>query len=137
MSSSMDEFKILKYFKVGSHAPKAPTIEQVDQHPPSRGWIKCNKDGAAKGSPSYVGCWGIFGDSSGAVLGCFSSNIGVSSALNAELSGAMLAIELAYANHWHKLWLECDSILVIAATKSHDLVPLSLRSGWKNCMVIL
>lgn len=37
MSSSISEFRILKFFSVAGHPPKAPIIKQVDWNPPLRG----------------------------------------------------------------------------------------------------
>lgn len=83
--------------------------------------IEYNSDGAGKGSPDHAGCGDIFSDSSGAIFGCFSSYVGISSALHAEFCAAMLPIELAYNKGWHKIWLECDSMLVIEAFKIMSL----------------
>ncbi|KAF1877208.1 hypothetical protein Lal_00011978 [Lupinus albus] len=47
------------------------------------GWIKINSDGAAHGSPGFVGGGSIFRDYKGDVLG------------------------------WNTFWLECDSSLVV------------------------
>ena len=41
--------------------------------------IKCNIDGAARGSPGHAGCGGIFRDCSGPTLGCFAAYISIRS----------------------------------------------------------
>lgn len=46
----------------------------------------------------------------------------------------MLAIQIAHSKGWHHLWLECDSLLVISAFSSYDLVPWKIRNRWRNCM---
>lgn len=33
---------------------------------------------------------------------------------------------------WHKLWIECDSKLVVAAFKSIKLVPWHIRNRWRD-----
>lgn len=89
---------------------------------------KSNTDGAAKGSPGPASCGGIFRDRSGATLGCFAVNLGNNHSPHAEILGAIYAIEIAYKRGWHNLWLECDSLLVIMAFKSMDIVPWQLRN---------
>uniref|UniRef100_A0A0R0IXX9 RNase H type-1 domain-containing protein n=1 Tax=Glycine max TaxID=3847 RepID=A0A0R0IXX9_SOYBN len=46
----------------------------------------------------------------------------------------MGAIEYANSVGWDKLWLECDSKLVLAAFDKVDLVPWDLRSRWIHCI---
>lgn len=40
MHPAIQEFKMLKFFNIEIHAPKALKIIQVDWHPPICGWIK-------------------------------------------------------------------------------------------------
>lgn len=112
MSSSISEFSLLKAFSVSCHVSKAPSITQVDWIPPPCGWVKCDTDEAARGSPGYGAGGGIFRDYREAILGCFSSYFGICTALYAELQAAMIAIEIASPKHWFNLWLECDFSLV-------------------------
>lgn len=130
----MDEFLILKAFKVNIHPCKAPIIKQVDWHPPFVGWIKCNSDGASRGNPGISACGVIFRYKKGVILGCFSYSIGVSSSFYAELMAAMIAIELAWDKGWRKLWLECDSTMVLKALSSFTLVPWKIRNRWLKCL---
>lgn len=106
MSNSSPEFMVLKQFSVIGHPSHAPSIKQVAWHPPLCNWVKCNTDGATKGFWGSASCGGIFRDKSAAMLGCFSANLGISNALQAELTSAMIAIELAEEKDWHNLWLE-------------------------------
>lgn len=57
MSAAIDEFSILKAFKVIIHPCKAPIIKQVDWYPSFVGWIKCNLDGESRGNPGFVSLW--------------------------------------------------------------------------------
>lgn len=59
MSSSVQELLILKKFTVSGHLCKAPIIREVHWHSPLSGWIKCNTDGAAHGSPGLSAGGGI------------------------------------------------------------------------------
>lgn len=133
MSSSIDEFSILKFFSVYGHVNCAPAIKEVIWSPPPCHWVKCNTDGAARGALGWSACGGIFRDYRGSVLGCFAANLGVSCSLQAELFG-VLAIENAVVKGWKNLWLECDSQLVVAAFKSSYIVPWKLRNRWFNCL---
>ncbi|PNY17703.1 ribonuclease H [Trifolium pratense] len=107
--SSMQDFMILKAFKVHLHPPKAPTIKDIIWQPPTHFWVKCNSDGAALGAPGLASCGGLFRNSSAEFLGAFAENLGVNNALYAELVGAMKAIEIAFSRQWYNLWLESDS----------------------------
>lgn len=46
------------------------------------------------------------------------------------------AIEIAYQKGWRKLWLECDSILVVQAFKSDKLVPWQRKNRGLNVVVM-
>lgn len=46
----------------------------------------------------------------------------------AELSAAMMAIEVAAKNGWTNLWLECDSSFVVEAFNLDSIVPWKIRS---------
>lgn len=96
MSTSVSELIMLKAFRVNGHPNKAPKIKQVTWHPPICNMIKCNSDGAAKGFPGLAGCDGIFRDKSATILGCYAENLGISNSINAEIIGAMLAVEIAF-----------------------------------------
>jgi len=134
-SSSIAEFVILKHFDVKINPPKFNIIKEVLWSPPILNWVKCNTDGAA--SSGKAACGGIYRNADSEFLGAFAINIGNTSALNAELIGAMVAIELAHLKQWHNLWLETDSMLVFLAFKSPNIVPWNLRNRWDNCIYLL
>lgn len=79
-------------------------------------------------------CGGIFHDRNGSALGYFDFNLGISFSLHAELTAAMLAIELAFNKGWKRLWFEYDSSLILAAFQLTSLVPWRLRSRCNNCL---
>lgn len=128
MSSSIEDFIILKHFQVIGKPIRAPVIMEIFWYPPKTGWVKANSDGAARGSPGRAACGGIFRDNSSAILGCFSYHIGISEAFSAEIMGAILSIELANKKNWRKLWLECDSKLAVESFSNPKLVPWPLRN---------
>jgi ribonuclease HI len=133
--SSMADFRILKYFKVIVHPPKAPSIVEVLWHPPSHNWIKCNSDGASTNLASA--CGGIFRNHSADLVACFAENLGSCSSLIAELSGVMRAIELSVFHNWPNLWIETDSSLAVLAFKSPTLIPWTIRNRWINCQKLI
>ncbi|GAU35907.1 hypothetical protein TSUD_69400 [Trifolium subterraneum] len=102
--------------------------------PPLQGWYKCNTDGTSKGNPGQAACLGIYRNFKGEVIGCFAHNIGIATALVAEIMGVVLAIECASNKHWNCLWLECDSQLVSLAFKNPRIIPWQLKNRWKNCI---
>ncbi|CAJ2645702.1 unnamed protein product [Trifolium pratense] len=58
----------------------------------------------------------------------------MASAFSAELCGFMTAIEIADARGWRNMWIESDSMLVVNAYKSSNIVPWSLSNRWFNCI---
>ena len=79
-----------------------PLISVVSK-PPTTTWVKANTDGLVVNL--NTSCGGIFRDFRGTFLGCFASNVGSLSVLEAELMGLILAMEFAARNHWNRLWL--------------------------------
>ncbi|KAH1215929.1 hypothetical protein GmHk_13G036971 [Glycine max] len=93
-----------------SIATNALVIWQVNWYPPLQGWVKCNIDESAKGCPGRAGCGGIFRSH------------------EANFVGGLYG--------WTKLWIECDSKLVVEAYKNANMVPWSIRNRWKNCLLL-
>lgn len=58
--------------------------------------MKCNKDGASRGSPSQAAYGANFCDGFGAFRGCIALSLGVKFSLYAELLSFVLAIEHAH-----------------------------------------
>ncbi|KAF1876299.1 hypothetical protein Lal_00029646 [Lupinus albus] len=61
-NNSVDNFVILREFKVRQNFQKAPRIREVIWLAPIVGWIKINSDGAAHGAPGLAGGGCIFRD---------------------------------------------------------------------------
>ena len=130
----MEEFVILKAFRISIHPPKAPIIKEVVWHPPVVNWLKVNTDGAVTKSPHKAACGGIFRSSKGFTRGCFAQNLSTDSAFVAEIYGAILAIEIAKYHNWNNIWLETDSALLLMAFKNFDMIPWNLKNRWLNCI---
>jgi len=110
-------------------------IVPVIWQPPAITWVKANTDGSVIGSNSS--CGEIFRDHTGAFLGGFSSNLGLQTVFEAELTGLMLAIEYAASHNWSRLWLESDSSCAVLAFKNHAAIPIRFRNCWHNCMQLV
>lgn len=96
---SLHNFGILKWFKVNIRPSRAPNIVEVVWHPPQRGWVKLNCDGASISSLGLSACGGLAKDFNGSFLGAFASFLGISNSLIDEFTDAMLAIEFANENN--------------------------------------
>ncbi|KHN06866.1 hypothetical protein glysoja_037610, partial [Glycine soja] len=46
------------------------------------------------------------------------------------------ALEIIKEKGWCKVWLECDSELVIKALENYFVVPWCLRRRWMNCFFL-
>jgi ribonuclease HI len=134
-STSMRDFTFLKLFSISIHQPRQSYLLEVIWQPPLFDWLKCNIDGAVVGCPGSASCGGVFRNhSSDFVLG-FAEPLGLATSYFAELCGAMRAIEIAFQNDWHNIWIESDSTLVVSAFQSpHREVPWVLRNRWKNVL---
>ncbi|GAU35387.1 hypothetical protein TSUD_160380 [Trifolium subterraneum] len=125
-SNSIRDFSFLKYFKIEIHQPKQTYLREVCWQPPGVNWLKCNIDGASNGNPGLSSCGGIFRNSSSDFVYGFAEPLGVATSFYAELCGAMRAIDLAFQFHWHNVWLETDSVLVVSAS-------LAVKKSMEKC----
>ena len=76
--------------------PKAPSIIEVIWSPHFPSWIKVNTDRASTKNPVKASARGIFRNSEGICIGCFSPFLGNENALFAELVAAITTIEIAH-----------------------------------------
>ncbi|GAU48070.1 hypothetical protein TSUD_324930 [Trifolium subterraneum] len=110
-SNSIRDFTILKTFKVTIHHPKAPIIKEIIWQPPQHHWTKCNIDGACTCNSSNASCGGIFRNHDVEFMFCFVEPLGNSSPYQAELCGAMRAIERIQSYIKSTLDLDSDETL--------------------------
>ena len=75
------------------------SILEVQWEPPSMGWTKCNSDGTNRGKPGEASCGSIFRDYHGSSKGYFGV-LGISTALEAKLLGAITAMETTLTRGW-------------------------------------
>jgi len=131
----MSDFQILKKFSISIHPPRAPQIKEVIWNPPLPTWTKGNTDGSANSLSSACGI--IFRNCLSDCILCVAENIGTGDAFQAELCGAMRAIEIAHQRNWINFWLETDSKLVVMAFSNDSDVPWNLSNRWFNCKKLL
>jgi len=86
--------------------------------------------------PQYICFAGIFRNSNASFLGAFALHMGISNALEAEITVAMIAIETSYQKDWHPLCLQTDSLLLTLAFKTLKIIPWHLLNRWENCKLL-
>jgi ribonuclease HI len=101
-------------------------------------WFKCNIDGASCGNPGNAACGGVFRNRDADFVYGFAEPLEVTNAFVAEMCGAMRAVEIAFQNNWHRLWIESDSLLVVSAFNHPDKqVAWSISNRWRNTIYMV
>ncbi|KAK2646167.1 hypothetical protein Ddye_021362 [Dipteronia dyeriana] len=135
MRNCIDDLLILHHFELRGRPVRAPVIRSVIWSPPALGWTKVNTDGAALSSPGARGCGGIFLNCRAFVKGYFAVPLDHVFAFEAELLAASIAINFAWKNGWHRIWLESDSSYVVQLLSSRsEQVPWQIRQAWQRCI---
>ncbi|KAK2652805.1 hypothetical protein Ddye_012661 [Dipteronia dyeriana] len=81
------------------------------------------------------GCGGIFRNCRAFVKGCFAVPLDHVFAFEAKLLAASIAINFAWQNGWHRIWLESDSSYVVQLLSSRpEQVPWRIRQAWQCCI---
>ncbi|XP_058785059.1 uncharacterized protein LOC131659970 [Vicia villosa] len=101
-NSDMNNFTVLKTFDIGMHPRPPQRCIEVFWSPPLAGWIKCNIDGLAKGSPMTSSCGDIFRNDMAGHMGSFCAYLNEGNSVSAELLAAVIAIEKAKERNWSK-----------------------------------
>ncbi|XP_058783068.1 uncharacterized protein LOC131657720 [Vicia villosa] len=102
-NGSMPSFSLLKQFDINIQPSNFAITLDVIWSPPLSGWIKCNVDGVAKGSPSLAACGRIFRDHNVNHIVSFSSYLAEESAETAEFIALITALELAKEKNFDKI----------------------------------
>ncbi|KAK2657504.1 hypothetical protein Ddye_010556 [Dipteronia dyeriana] len=135
MRNCVDDLLILRRFDLRGRPARAPVIRSVIWSPLAPGWSKVNIDGAALSSLSARDCGGIFRNYRAFVMGCFDVPLDHVFAFEAELLAASIAINFAWQNGWHRIWLESDSSYVVQLLSSRsEQVPWRVRQAWQRCI---
>lgn len=81
----------------------------------------------SQGAPSRAATMSIFKNNRGSVIGTYSFDVGISTALFAEISAVIQGIEYAHHCGWHRLRIELDYMVVIQFLQSSSyLLPCVL-----------
>lgn len=96
--------------------------------PPPQGWFKLNCDGARSETQRKATCGRVLRDHGGCFCLGFSANLGDCSLLQAELWVVLYGIRFAWAQGFHNLIIESDSLLAI---------DLSLEVAPQDTLVML
>ncbi|KAK3229688.1 hypothetical protein Dsin_001569 [Dipteronia sinensis] len=130
-----NDLLILRRLDLRGRPARAPVIMSVIWSPPASGWIKVNTDGAALSSPGVGDCGGVFRNCRAFVKGCFAVPLGVVFAFEVELFAGSMAINLAWQNGWHQIWLESDSsYMVHLLAPRFEQVLWRIRQAWQHCI---
>jgi len=121
-TSAMADFKISQLFGIPLKPNRVKIVVEVKWEPPSTGWIRINCDGSSIGSPSIGSIGFVIRDAQSNFLGAYAQNIGHATALGAEFSSCVMAIEKALELHLNNLWIETDSITVVKAFRQNCLI---------------
>ncbi|CAL5190856.1 unnamed protein product [Lathyrus oleraceus] len=90
----MLDSNILNDFNVKLNPPKSCIVKEFLWRHPIPNWVKCNTDGAFVGVSGVAAYGDIYRDHNDNNFGSLSMIIGVGNILMAELTAAMMAIEI-------------------------------------------
>lgn len=106
--------KSLTYIPVAylhQHISRGRIWKYVSWKPPEKGWTKLNTDGATEGNPGLACAGGLIWDDFGR-RGGFVHNIGVATAINAELWTVRSGLDLTWDLGFRRVVLEVDSEVI-------------------------
>ncbi|XP_019434823.1 PREDICTED: uncharacterized protein LOC109341375 [Lupinus angustifolius] len=136
-NSFIEEFSIMRSLSIQLNHRKSPKMVEVTWKCPPIRWTKVNTDGAAFGSPSQADGAGIFRNTNGNFMGCFTDYFEIKDTLYVEFKAALMAVEFAKKKGWNSIWLECDSSLVVDMFKGEAEVSWKLAAKWCRCRTTL
>jgi len=82
-------------------------------HPPPKGYLKYNIDGASKGNPSTAGYGGVLRDENGSVLFIFHCHLGHATNNLVELMAMEQCLDFLNQENRQNVIMEADSELII------------------------
>ncbi|XP_024630743.1 uncharacterized protein [Medicago truncatula] len=130
----MHDYKVSRLFDIPFKTKHVIIRQEVMWSPPPANKVKFNCDGSTVGAQSCGAVGFVIRDSNSTFLGAISSNIGHATALEAEFSACLLAIETAMEMQLNQICLETDSIRVVNAFRKNTGIPWQMRVRWHNCL---
>ncbi|GLJ29202.1 hypothetical protein SUGI_0575960 [Cryptomeria japonica] len=94
---------------------------------PSKGWVKLNFDGAAKGNPRQAGYGGIIRNDEGSILGCIAGNMGIATNNEVEAWAMARGIKLCVEQGYNMVEVEGDSQIIINAVMQQNIPNWKLQ----------
>ena len=106
-------------------------------HPPPKGFLKFNIDGASKGNLSKAGHGGVLRDNKGDILCIFHGHLGKATNNLVELIAMEQCLEFLVQENRQNMIMEADSALVINSVKriSSGTKPKKASSNWRLIQV--
>lgn len=86
-------------------------------HPPPKGFLKFNIDGASKGNPGKAGHGGVLRDDKGDIIFIFYGHLGKATNNMADLMAMEQCFQFLVQENCHNTIIEADSKLVINSVK--------------------
>lgn len=129
----MNNFLVLKAFDIDIHPRPPLRCIEVYWSPTPMGWIKCNIDRLAKGSPMKSSCGVIFRNDSVGHMGSFCAYLNEGNFVLAEFLAVVIAVEKTMERNWTNLWIETNCILVVNVFTNTNLVSWYIKSRWLDC----
>ncbi|CAN1162569.1 Putative ribonuclease H protein At1g65750 [Linum perenne] len=90
------------------------SFSEIAWTPAEQGWATINTDGSVLRNPTRAAAGGIVRRDDGRSLGAFVANLGSCSVTRAELRGAVLGLEMAWALDCRRVELQLDSRAPVA-----------------------
>ena len=144
-----DKGKFLLYqMKQVFHSMEAPNREPTanGRGPGERGvrwehpepeWHVLNTDGASKGVSGRAGAGGVVRGDHGEWIVGFSEQLGVCSAIQAELRAVLRGLRIAREMGLRKLWIQVDSMVVVTLLSTSDLRFSAYHGILQQCKILL
>ena len=98
--------------------------------------VESHTDGLS--TSNSAACGGLFRNYRGFVCGVFVQWLGEETTYFAEFSAVIIAVEIAFAQGWNRIWFEIDSSITLLNFFRPDYVPpWRLRRRWERCLELL
>jgi len=112
-------------------------MEKEFWHPPPKGYLKCNIDGASKNNLGTTDYGGVLRDEEGKIIFSFHYNLGKATKNMAELMAFDKCLEILKLNHSSNVLIEADSEISINEVKkmSYGTTQERVSKHWRLIQV--
>ncbi|XP_026428848.1 uncharacterized protein LOC113324774 [Papaver somniferum] len=128
--NTLEELRILNYFKVRHRSCKTSTPIEISWTPPNQDEIMICCDGASFGNPGQAGSGVVFRDASSEVLGVLCVGLGWKTNFYAEVCAIIYGAIMAKRWNLRSICIRSDSKSCIQAFQKDEL-PWQLVQKWK------